>query len=75
MEINSVGGLDQVFLKVTSASSQLDRQKFSSSFQNPKMTYGEAVRQSVQNEGGQVIRNQESDKIIGYPVIRDEETA
>ena len=75
MEINSAGGIDQVFLKVTSASSQLDRQNFSSSFQNPKMTYGEAVRQSVQNEGGQVIRNQESDKKIGYPVIRDEETA
>lgn len=74
IEITSVGRVEQVSLEVTSASCQLDRQKCSCSFQNPKMTYGEAVRQAVQNDGGQVIRNQENDKEIKYPVIRNEET-
>lgn len=74
MEIKNIGQLKQVFLEVTSASCLLDRKNSIGSFQNCKMTYGEVVRQAVQNEGGQVIRNRESDKEIGYPLIRNEET-
>lgn len=74
IEIMSIGRVDQVILEVTSASCQLDRQNSSRSFQNPKMTYGQVIRQAVQNEGGQIIRNEENDREIGYPVIRNEET-
>ncbi len=57
-----------------SASCLLDRRSGSCSFQNLAMTHGEAVRDAVEADGGQVIRNRESDKEIKTPLIRYEET-
>ncbi len=64
----------QIYIKAMSASCLLDRKIESRSFQNTAKTYGEVVRENVQTDGGQVIRNQETDKKIGCPVIRCEET-
>lgn len=73
-EINNIGKTSQIVLKAMSASCLLDRKIESQSFQNTAKTYGEVVRESVQADGGQVIRNQETDKKIECPVIRCEET-
>lgn len=69
------GGYEYFILKVMSGSWMLDQKISSRSFQNIKKTYGEIVRDSAETEGGHVIRNQETDKAIGKPVIRYEETA
>ena len=61
-EINNIGKTSQIVLKAMSASCLLDRKIESQSFQNTAKTYGEVVRESVQADGGQVIRNQETDK-------------
>lgn len=73
-EIKNAGKTSRIFLKAMTASCLLDRKIKSCSFQNTAKTYGEVVRESVQADGGQVIRNQESDKKIENPVIRCEET-
>ena len=57
-----------------SASCLLDRKIGSRSFQDTAKTYGEAVREMVEADGGQLIRNRESDKKINSPIIRYEET-
>lgn len=74
-EIKNTGKTSQIFLDAKSASCLLDRKIKSCSFQNIGKTYGEVVRETVQADSGQVIRNQKSDKGIGCPVIRYEETA
>ncbi|WP_312442908.1 contractile injection system protein, VgrG/Pvc8 family [Lacrimispora sp.] len=74
-EIKNIGNTSQLFIEAMSASCLLDRQISSRSFLDPAKTYGEVVREAVQAEGGQVIRNQGSDKKTGSPVIRYEETA
>ena len=51
----------QIYIKAMSASCLLDRKIESRSFQNTAKTYGEVVRENVQTDGGQVIRNQETD--------------
>lgn len=73
-EIKEVGRTSQIYIKAMSASCLLDRKIESRSFQNTAKTYGEVVRENVQADGGQVIRNQETDKKIECPVIRYEET-
>ena len=73
-EVKNVGGTSRINLKAMSASCLLDRKLKSCSFQNTEKTYGEIVRENVQCDGGQVIRNQKSDARIEYPVIRYEET-
>lgn len=73
-EIKDVGRTSQIYINAMSASCLLDRKIESRSFQNTAKTYGEVVRENVQADGGQVIRNQETDKKIGCPVIRCEET-
>ena len=75
VEIKNMGGTSQIKLEALSASCLLDRRVLSSSFQNPVITFGEVVREAVQTEGGQVIRDRENDKEIKNPVIRYEETA
>lgn len=72
--INTAGNMEQIYLESMSATFLLDQQIASRSFQNPEKTYGEVVRQAVEMEGGQVIRNKECDKQIKSPVIRYEET-
>ncbi len=74
VEIKNIGKTSQIFLKAMSASCLLDQRIESRSFQNTAKTYGEVVRENVQADGGQVIRNQETDKKIECPVIRCEET-
>lgn len=74
VEISNSGKTTRVFLDIMSASCLLDRMAESRSFQNPAKTYGEVVKLAVQADGGQVIRIQESDREIGSPVIRYEET-
>lgn len=74
-QITDTGKTSRLFLEAMSATCLLDRKISSRSFQKTDMTYGEVVREAIQAEGGQVIRNQESDKEIGSPVIRYEETA
>lgn len=73
-EIRHVGGTSRVTARAVSATSQLDRHPVSRSFQDPSKTYGEIVKQAVQAEGGEVIRNRETDKETGSPVIQYEET-
>lgn len=73
-EIKNAGKTGRISLEAMSASCLLDRKIGSRSFQNTTQTYGEVVRESVQADGGQVIRNQESDKKIESPVIRFDET-
>lgn len=75
METKRIGQADQIFLKVLSATCLVDRKIRSRSFQNPITTYGQIVRETIKAEGGQVIRNQKSDKEIGSPIICYEETA
>lgn len=74
VDIKNIGKTSQIFLKAMSASCLLDQKIESRSFQNTAKTYGEVVRESVQADGGQIIRNQETDKKIECPVIRCEET-
>lgn len=69
------GNLEYVTITVLSASCLLDRRLSSSSHQNVLKTYGEIVREEAESEGGRIIRNKESDKEIGTPVIRYRETA
>lgn len=73
-EIREEGKTNHVFLEAMSASCLLDRNIGSRSFQDTAKTYGEAVREMVEADGGQLIRNRESDKEINAPVIRYEET-
>lgn len=73
-EVKEVGRTSQIYIKAMSASCLLDRKIGSRSFQNTAKTYGEVVRENVQTDGGQVIRNQETDQKIECPVIRYEET-
>lgn len=73
-EICHEGGISRLTVRAVSASHQLDQRPVSRSFQNPAKTYGEIVRQAVQAEGGEVIRNRETDKESGTPVIQYGET-
>lgn len=73
-EILYVGGTSHFTVETVSASSQLDRRPVSRSFQDTSKTYGEIVKQAVQSAGGEVIRNRETDKVTGCPVIQYEET-
>lgn len=73
-EIREEGKTNHVFLEAMSASCLLDRKIGSRSFQDTTKTYGEAVREMVEADGGQLIRNRESDKEIKAPIIRYEET-
>lgn len=68
------GGISRLTVRAVSASRQLDQRPVSRSFQDPAKTYGEIVRQAVQAEGGEVIRNRETDKEIGAPIIQYGET-
>lgn len=74
IETKMEGNLEHIMIKVLSASCLLDRKSYSCSFQNIKKTYGEIVREEAESEGGQIIRNRESDKEIGIPIIRYKET-
>ena len=74
VDINIIGNTSRIYLEATSASCSLDWKVESCSFQDISKTYGEVVREMVQADGGQVIRNQKSDKEIEYPVFRHEET-
>lgn len=74
-EIINTGGISHISMQALSASCLLDTEKGSRSFQNTTETYGEVVREVFQAEGGQVIRNRESDSEIKSTVIRSGETA
>lgn len=62
-------------LRAYSGSYLMMRRITSRSFQDMSKTYGEIVRSAVGAENGKVIRNRESDKILNYPIIQDEESA
>lgn len=75
VELKNVGKTSMISLCAMSATCLLDRKSCSRSFHDVSKTYGEVVRETVLAEGGQVIRNQVSDKKIESPVIQNEETA
>lgn len=75
VEIINTGGTIYISMQALTASCLLDMKKASRSFQNTTETYGEAVREVFQAEGGQVIRNRESDSEMKITVIRNGETA
>lgn len=74
IRIADEGETRRFFLEAVSASWELDREAKSRSFQDTAKTYGEIVRESVRKEGGEVIRNRETDPVMKAPVIRYEET-
>lgn len=73
-EVKREGNTDRIRLLAVSASCLLDQRQGERSFQDTSRTYGEVVREIIQANGGQVIRNRESDKKIESPVIYYKET-
>ena len=69
-----IGQTTRFYLQIKSGSELLDREPSSRSFQDVCKTNAEIVREAVQGQSGQVIRQREIDTEIGFPVICNEET-
>ena len=69
-----IGQPTRFYLQIKSGSVLLDRESLSRSFQDIAKSYGEIVREAVQGQSGQVIRDREIDTEIGFPVICYDET-
>lgn len=69
-----IGARGEIAIEAMSPSCLLDQKPASRSYQDIKLSYGEIVRQTVEDEGGHVMRNREQDKVISTPVIQYEET-
>lgn len=74
MNLETIGKLFSFELEAFSASCLLDVKVKNKSFQAVEKTYGEMIKEMVSEHKGQVIRNRDSDKLIGYPVFCLNET-
>lgn len=74
MNLETIGKFFSFELEALSASCLLDVEVKNKSFQAVEKTYGEMIKEMVSEHGSQVIRNRDSDRMIGYPVFCLNET-
>ena len=74
MNLETIGKFFLFELEALSASCLLDVEVKNKSFQAVEKTYGEMIKEMVSEHGSQVIRNRDSDRVIGYPVFCLNET-
>lgn len=74
-EVFADGNTKQVQLQAVSGSCRLDQQEKSQSFQNVGESYAQIIKRVAENDGGKVICMAGTEKEIGRPIIRYEETA
>lgn len=74
-EVFADGNTKQVQLQAVSGSCRLDQQEKSQSFQNVGESYAQIIKRVAENDVGKVICMAGTEKEIGRPIIRYEETA